>query len=144
MESYDVAVFSSDGTLWRAAAAGTALDYPADAPPLQPGRTYSWEVSFRGGPFGDDTAQRSFTVASAEKRRSFEETMRAIEANAPRGLADLLKAHFAIRENAYAEAERAARAFVADNPEDRVGRETLYQALELIGASEAREVLFGG
>jgi len=141
VDKYEVAFFAADGTrLWSTETNESRLDYPTDQPALERGQRYSWEVSCKG-PLGDEDAQRSFTVASEQQRRAFEETWRAIEVNAPDELVDLLRAHFAIREKFYAEAEHAARAFFENNPDDRVGRETLFQVLELLGSSEANGLL---
>ncbi len=141
VDEYEVAFHEADGMLWRSKAKGVRCAYPTGQAALELGRTYFWEVGYTGGPFGDDSAQRSFVVASQRQRREFRDTWQAIEANTPSHLVDLLRAHFAIRKKFYAEAERAARAYVEANPNDRVGRETLFQILELLGSSEAGGML---
>ena len=145
VDEYEVALLSKDGVaLWSAKTSEASLDYPADEPALEPGRTYIWEVSTKGSPIADDTAERTFTVATTRKRDQFRDAWRAIEINAPKRVIDLLKAHYAIREKVYDRAEQAARAFVKKNPKDKVGRETLFQVLELLDSSEAGDVLEGG
>jgi hypothetical protein len=144
VDEYSVAVFTADGETWHATTAKSGIEYPAGQPPLQPGQQYSWEVAYRGGPFGDDSAQRAFSVATAEQRASFEQGVRRIDAVAPAEVAELLKAHYAIRGKFYREAEASARAFLDAHPRDKVARETLFQVLELLGSSEADDVLDAG
>jgi len=144
-DEYVVCLTGEDGaTLWQVKTSEARLDYPTDKAELSAGRRYAWEVSCTGGPLGDDSAQGAFTVASEVQRASFERAMRLIDAGVPGEISELLKAHFAIRGGFYREAERAARAFFEAHPRDAVARETLFQALELLGSREAEHLLAGG
>jgi hypothetical protein len=115
--------------IWRGTGRAPLLEYPAEAPDLRPGVRYVWEVSRAG--------RRIFATASAEERAAFEASVKAIETGSPPPLCDLLVAQLAVRGEFFSEAERAARAFVAAEPADAVGRETLAHVLRRMGSSEA-------
>src|SRR5262245_5337813 len=116
-------------TLWRGTARPPRLEYPPEAPDLRPGVRYVWEVARAG--------RRTFATASAEERAAFEAGVKEIETRGPASLRPLLVAHLALRGEFFAEAERAARAFLAAEPADAVGRETLAHVLRRTGSSEA-------
>ncbi|HET6201279.1 MAG TPA: hypothetical protein VFI25_00605 [Planctomycetota bacterium] len=123
-------------TLWRGTGRPPLLEYPSEAPDLQPGVRYSWELSRQG--------RRIFATASAEERAAFEAGVKGIEAKAPAPIRPLLVAHLALRAEFFAEAERAARAFFAAEPTDAVGRETLVHVLRRMGSSEAERLASDG
>jgi hypothetical protein len=116
-------------TIWRGRGKAPSLPYPPEAPELERGARYVWEVG--------DAGRRVFAVASAAEGGAFEAALREIEASAPADLRRLLRAHFALRLEFYGEAEEAARAYVEARPDDPVGRETLAHVLRKLGSSEA-------
>jgi hypothetical protein len=140
--SYTVTVFRSDGKeLWRrpvAADAGQHLAYPQDEASLARGAVHSWKVSCEG-PLGSVSNRRPFTVHFEQEVGRFAAQARAIESVSPAELRPLLLAHIAIRAGLLLEAERAARRYVALRPDDAVGRETLYRALNELGSPEAEK-----
>ncbi len=87
--------------VFRARARAPLPVYPEDAPPLDPGSSYSWTVSGLG--------ERIFAVATSEERAAWEAAVSAIEAQAPAGVRDLLVSHLALRRGFLGEAEQAAR-----------------------------------
>jgi hypothetical protein len=123
-------------TLWRGTAKPPLLEYPVDAPDLVPGVRYAWEVSREG--------RRIFATASEEERKTFETASAEIESRVPSPIRALLLAHLALRGEFFAEAERAARAYVALEPADAVGRETLAHVLRRLGSSEAERMASEG
>jgi hypothetical protein len=76
-ESYTVTVLSDAGPVWSATTEGTMLNYPADAPALDPSLTYYWKVE--GEEMLDVTQSElvSFQVLSAERL----EALKQAEAN---------------------------------------------------------------
>jgi hypothetical protein len=139
-------LLSQRGTpVWTAPAPGpepaegaepARLAYPAAEAPLEPGLAYEWEIAVEG-PLGPVQVSRSFSVLATGERARFEESAREIEVRAPREARALLRAHLALRRGLLAEAERAARAALAERPDDPAARETLFHVLRLLGASEA-------
>ncbi len=137
VREWKVGLFLADGTpLWTAASGAAFLDYPAAERELQRGRGYLWEVSGEG-PLGRVASTRVFSVATDGEREAFATGLREIEGRVSARVRDLVLAHFALSGGFHAEAEKAARGFVASHPDDPVGRETLFHVLGILGSSEA-------
>lgn len=103
------------------------FDYPGDAPPLEAGGAYLFEI---GGETG------GFRVATDDLRALHGRRMSAIDAAVPAPLRHLLKTHVALRHDLLAEAETAVREHLRGDPGERVGRDTLRFLLRKIGAAE--------
>lgn len=91
-----------------------ASDLPSDRPDLARGGSYTWSVKARRGSGPVDGAL-AFRVASADEAARFEAQARAVRADVPADLADLLLAHVALRAGLLEEAERLLE------PRDRAG-----------------------
>ena len=78
-----------------------------------------------------------FEVADSATRSDLDTALQTIGARAPSELVPLLRAHLALRAGCLDQAESMARAAVAAAPQDPVARETLFRALNVLGASEA-------
>lgn len=79
-EAYEVKVFNSDGVVWRGTVTEPSATYPADAPALEPGTAYFWQVE------GDDllnpVASQAvpFEVLSADRLAAVEAREASIRA----------------------------------------------------------------
>ncbi|MCI0589664.1 MAG: hypothetical protein L0323_22845 [Planctomycetes bacterium] len=113
----------------RLRAPASPLEYPADAPALEPGGQYSWSLS------GAD--ERAFAVETGEERGAFESAVAIIRSQAPAAIRDLLIAHLALRRGLLGEAEKAALDYGEAAPAEPVGRETLALVLRRLGHSES-------
>jgi hypothetical protein len=131
--AHTVTLYGPQGGRLFEARGGSGAPFPADARDLAPGSGYLWEVSGEG-PAGRAQARRIFSVAPPEARARFEEARREIEARAPARVRALLLAHRALSLRHFAEAEAAARAAVAELPDEPMARETLAHVLRLLGA----------
>jgi hypothetical protein len=106
--------------LWRAEGDGT-LAWPEREAPLEPGSGCIWSVETGGA----RTDGALFHVAAAADRDAVAAARAVIQARAPARVAGLVFAHWALRRGFPGEAERATRAFLAEQPGDAAGQETL-------------------
>ena len=68
----------SQKEIYRAEVAGTEFQYPKDAPPLVPGKTYFWMAEVSLGMLGDvESTPVGILVASAEQRAEVEKELSA-------------------------------------------------------------------
>ncbi len=114
--------------VYRLRARASPLEYPADAPALEPGGQYSWALS------GAD--ERAFAVATDEERAAFESAVAVVRSQAPAAIRDLLIAHLALRRGLLGEAEKAVLDYGEVAPTDPVGHETLALVLRRLGLPE--------
>jgi hypothetical protein len=92
------------GTTWSAKVDGTETPLPA----LEPG-TYAVRLRALDALAGQD-ARSAFAVASPEQAAAHRRALEKIGAVAAPDVADLLRAHYALRHGLFAEARRAAEA----------------------------------
>ena len=139
-QGYSVELMRADGTpLWRIETPDEGNAYPEAEVELEPGAKYLWTVT-ASGVLGESSESRVFSVATVEKRKGFEEALAEIRARSEPSIAELLAAHFATRNELYAEAEEAARRAWTSDPDDAACAETLAHVLRILGASEAERI----
>jgi len=136
--SYAVRVETSSGeAVWSATSTRPELMFPSDEEDLDAG-PYLWEV-VATGPAGEERVSAAFEVVTDEQRAAFREAERAMYQLVESDVSRLLRAHYAMRLGMWGEAEVAVRAHLDGVPGDLAARETLYNLLTGLGASEAAE-----
>jgi hypothetical protein len=73
----------SQEEVYKAETARTLLAYPADAPRLEPGRTYFWTVQAASGLFATASPPAGFLVLSGSQRQEVDRALAAITATDP-------------------------------------------------------------
>ena len=73
----------SQEEIYRAETPKTLLAYPADAPRLEPGRTYFWTVQAASGLFATASAPAGLLVLSGNQRQEIDRALAAITASDP-------------------------------------------------------------
>lgn len=126
--------------VWERRVDASPWGYPEDVAALVPGRTYLCRLSFATAFTERESVLGEFTVATIAARTAFVAASAEIEARVPETLRDLVLAHFAIRMGFLAEAEAAARIYLAKNPGCLVARQTLRHVLVKLDSPEAREL----
>lgn len=119
---------------WTQRIDGVGAAFPADQADLPRGSAWRWSVSAKRST-GPVTGSLEFRVASAAEAERFEAAERAIRAAAP-AVADLLLAHFALRQDLLEEAERAAEAYAEAHPGDAAGAEVRAHVRARLGLEE--------
>jgi hypothetical protein len=109
--------------LWTRETLNPALDWPTEEPLLAPGAKAVLEVT-ADAVLGQVEGRRAFDVATAAAARSYAEAAGVLAAQ-DRALADLLRAHLALRRGYLPEAESAAWAQLRRTPEEPLVRATL-------------------
>ena len=136
---YEVRLAKDGGaTLFTRTSETPALDYPADVPALEPGGRYVWTVAVEAVLGGRTEARRTFAVATPETSAKFAASTRALAEHAPEDLVDLLAAHWALRHDLVAEAERFASAYSAKQRSDALGMRTLLHVWRRQGVPEGQ------
>jgi hypothetical protein len=132
---WEVSLLRPDrAVVWSVRTDGVELLFPAAEQELEPGARLLWRVVAVDLP-GRPEARGGFAVATLEERRAFEAAREELGRLADRRVRLLLEAHLALRRGWASEAEAAARAFVAEHPDDPLGRQTLRHARALTGRS---------
>jgi hypothetical protein len=79
MNEFTLRVYdSSDNIVFEETVKGKSYTYPASAPALTPGKTYSWTVQFAGGLMAEPAEPVEFVVQSVEERKPVESALAAI------------------------------------------------------------------
>jgi len=113
---------------------------PAGAEALRPGNSYAWKLVFTTHTSGREALLADFTIASDAEKNDFLGALAEIDARVARPLANLVKAHYALRRGFLAVAETAARDYLAEHPASPVGRQTLYHVLVKLESPLARSL----
>jgi hypothetical protein len=79
---------SSDNIVFEETVHGKSYTYPASAPALTPGKTYSWTVQLSGGLMAEPAEPVEFVVQSMEERKALQSALAQISGH---GLQDLLR-----------------------------------------------------
>lgn len=130
---------SSEGgrSLWSAAPDDAErLAWPGSESELAPGGHYRWRVEGQGAN-GPVRSEQLFQVASEVERAAFETARAEVAARVPTPLRSLVLGQFAIGRGLPGQAEIEVRAYLAERPDDPVGRETLFHLLRIQGAAES-------
>lgn len=138
-------VMSSDDLreLWRGTTDASPLEFPADQPELESGRTYMVRLEGRG-PAGPIDIAGAFEVATAAAREAFQAARAAIGEHVDEDVRQLVLAQFALSQGLLHRAEAAARRHCRAHPDSRLGHRTLRQALRRIGDPEAETIEIPG
>jgi hypothetical protein len=127
----------SQEEVYKAETAKTLLAYPADAPRLEPGRTYFWTVQAASGLFAAASPPAGFLVLGGSQRQEIDRALAAITATDPYEQARARARVFTDRRLWYdavaAYSEMIAR--FPDRPELYEERGTIYAQLD---ATQAR------
>jgi hypothetical protein len=74
---------SSDNVVFEETVHGKNYTYPATAPALTPGKTYSWTVQLSGGLMAEPPEPVEFVVQSAEERKTLQSALAEISGHGP-------------------------------------------------------------
>jgi Domain of Unknown Function (DUF928) len=129
--NYKLHIQSVNGQLsWDREVNGTSLDYPADAPPLEPGQTYIWRVSADSPMLGAPTAPAMIVVLSEAERSQLATAESSISGT---GLdAETARARLYFDHRLWYDAVMAYSGLIAKHPEDAklyLMRGSLYDQL---------------
>ena len=127
----------SQEEIYRAETPKTLLAYPADAPRLEPGRTYFWTVQAASGLFAEPSAPAGLLVLAGSQRQEIDRALAAITATDPyeqaRGRARVFTDRRLWYDAVAAYSDLIAR--FPDRPELYEERGTIYAQLD---ATQAR------
>jgi hypothetical protein len=115
---------------WDREVNGTSLDYPADAPPLEPGQTYIWRVSTDSPMLGAPTAPAMIVVLSEQERSQLATAESSIEGAGPE--AEAARARLFFDHRLWYDAVMAYSDLIAKHPQDAklyLMRGSLYDQL---------------
>jgi hypothetical protein len=127
----------SQEELFRAETAKSQWAYPADAPRLQPGRTYFWTVQASSGLFASPSAPAGLLVVSGAQREEVDRALAAVAAADPYEQARA-RAKVFIDHRLWYDAVAAYSDLISrfpDRPEAYEDRATIYAQLD---ATQAR------
>lgn len=120
---FRLTVYDSDEKeLCRTKVHGKSFTYPAGAPPLKPGETYSWTVRAASGLMAEPADPVEFVVLSGAERKSAENTLHGI--NGDSDDARLRRAEVFVDARLWYDAVEAYSVLIAKNPSDAM----LYRA----------------
>ena len=89
MNEFTLRVYdSSDNIVFEETVHGKSYTYPASAPALKPGETYSWTVQVSGGLMAEPAEPVEFVVQSVEERKTLQSALTEISGH---GLQDQLR-----------------------------------------------------
>ena len=116
---YTVRLFGPQGLVWEQANLPQApLPYPPNAPPLNPGLAYRWELDTKDFP----VQQGRFSILSATELARIRETLSALEPGTlpgyPKNTVALMRAGFLFEQELYAEARTELLAALRADPDE--------------------------
>lgn len=112
-----VKVFGPQGVIWSVEnVATTQITYPASAPALKPGESYSWSVERRG----EVVEKTSLKIAGSDESRRIQEQLAAIDDNTglSRTTAAVLKGNLLIAREYYYDAREALLSAAKTDPDE--------------------------
>jgi hypothetical protein len=130
---HTLALKGADGKeAWSKRIDGVGTPFPADAPELARGSSWTWSVKARRQT-GPVEGTLSFRVAGEEEAKRFEAQAKAVREIAPASVADLLLAHVALRAGLLEEAERLLVNRAGGKPKPGIEAETLAYVRARLG-----------
>jgi hypothetical protein len=140
---YTVRVLSAQGPEWQAVnLPPRPLAYPATAPPLAPGTSYSWVLEAEGHP----VQRASFEVLTTTEARRIDGALDALQKTIPsadsRTTGVLMRATYLVEERLHQDARRELLAAIAASPDEPTLHLLLGHVYERIGLTELAEAEF--
>lgn len=104
------------GSSWTRPVTGTSLDYPMDAPALEPGKTYTWGIASEASLFGPPAPAALLVVMSPAQRAEVKAQLDKIQGDTEQ--AGLERAKVFYRHRLWYDTLMAYNALIAKYPQD--------------------------